>query len=144
MLGACFISAHGQLAISNATTQVNFNPATGLFAVSDFASGRTFISQGNFNETTGTAAIVTATNVAFGQGPAIRFVHTDGSSDVIMLFSNLPFALFQTTLTNASAQTVVSNHIHTLTAQVHDIAEQQTTILELLEQRSESGDINLE
>ncbi len=34
--------------------------------------------------------------------------------------------------------------IHTLTAQVHDIAEQQTKILEILEQRSEKGDGDVE
>ncbi len=34
--------------------------------------------------------------------------------------------------------------IHTLTAQVHDIAEQQTKILEIIEQRSEKGDASIE
>jgi hypothetical protein len=34
--------------------------------------------------------------------------------------------------------------IHTLTAQVHDIAEQQTRILDVLEQRSERGDVDVE
>ncbi len=34
--------------------------------------------------------------------------------------------------------------IHTLTAQVHDIAEQQTKILEILEQRSDKEDSSVE
>ena len=116
------VLARGQLVISNATTQVNFNPASGLFSVMDFASGRTFVSQGNFNETNGTAAIIAVTNATFGQGRAIQFSHSDGNSDVIMLYSNVPFALFQSTLANGSAQTVVSNKIHTLTALV-DLSE---------------------
>jgi len=124
------VSTQGQLVISNATTEVNFNPATGLFSVSDLASGRTFISQGNFSETTGTAAITTVTNTAFGIGPAIQYSHTDGNSDVIMLFTNLPFALFQSTLTNSSGQTVVSNHIHALVAQVN-LNETTNTLISL-------------
>ncbi len=119
LLGASLFSAQGQLIISNGTTEVSFTPATGLFSVIDFASGRTFISQGNFNETTGTAGIVAVTSATFGTGQAIRYLHSDGNSDTITLYTNLPFALFQSTLTNASALTVVSNHIHTLTAQVN-------------------------
>lgn len=119
LFAAGIFSSRAQLVISNATTEVNFNPATGLFSLSDFASGRTFVSQGNFNETTGTATITTASNSIFGLGQAIQFIHPDGNSDCIMLFSNLPFALFQSTLTNAGAATVISNRIHTLTALVN-------------------------
>jgi len=122
LLSAGMLSASAQLVISNATTQVTFSPATGLFSVFDFASGRTFVPQGNFNETNGAAAVVAVTNAAFGAGKAIQFSHPDGNSDTILLFTNLPFALFQSTLTNATAQTGLSNHIHTLTAQV-DLGE---------------------
>ncbi|HUB86473.1 MAG TPA: alpha-galactosidase, partial [Verrucomicrobiae bacterium] len=118
LLGAGMYCAQAQLIISNNLLSVNFNQASGQFFATNFASGRTFISQGSFNETSGPAAIVTVSNATFGVGQEIQFAHPDGNSDAIMLFSNVPFAFFQSTLTNGSSQTVISNHIHTLTALV--------------------------
>jgi autotransporter-associated beta strand protein len=110
--------ASAQLSITNNSLIVNYNTGTAQFSVVDIASQRTFISSGTFNSAGGSAILTTATNATFGSGPAIRIAHADGSSDAIMLFSNVPFALFQSTLYNGSAQTVVSNKIHALTALV--------------------------
>lgn len=118
LLAFGLFSARGQLTISNNILSVTFNTGSGQFSLYHFASGRTFVPQGNFNETSGSASIVTVSNAAFGAGQEIQFLHSDGNRDVIMVFSNVPFAFFQTTLTNRSASTVVSNKIHTLTAQV--------------------------
>ncbi|MGH3631276.1 MAG: hypothetical protein ACRDRL_28015, partial [Sciscionella sp.] len=110
--------ARGQLVITNASLTVGLDPASKQFSLVYAASQRVFVSQGYFDNTNGTAALVTATNTVYGEGPAIQITHPDGSSDRIMLFSNVPFALFQSTLYNGGSQTVMSNKIHVLTAQV--------------------------
>jgi autotransporter-associated beta strand protein len=119
LCGLVVVSASAQLVISNSTLEVNFNTGSGLFSVTDFASTRTYIQQGNFNNTNGTASVVAATNATFGAGQEILVTHTDGSSDTIMVFPGVPFALFQSTLSNGLAQTVMTNHVHTLTALVN-------------------------
>ena len=109
-------SASAQLSISNTLLQVNFNTASGQCSVTDFGSGRTFVTQGNFLlGSGGVATINTISNAALGSGQAIQIVYPNGNSDAIMLFTNLPFAVFQSTISNGTPSTVVSNRISPIT-----------------------------
>lgn len=121
LLWAGIIAAQGRILIGNASLQVNFNPTAGQFTIVDVASMRTFVSEGSFLlGSNGTAAVVTVTNATFGPGQEIQITHPNGNRDAIMLFTNLPFAVFQSTLTNATAQTVVANKVSTVTMRLDD------------------------
>ena len=115
------ISAQGQISISNTFLQVKFNPAAGQFSIMDVASHRKFVPQGNFLlGSGGTAAVVAVTNEIFGPGQEIQIIYPNGNRDAIWLYTNLPFAVFQSTLTNSSPQTVVSNKVSTVTMLLDD------------------------
>lgn len=120
VLAAAFQTSATQLAISNSLLQVNFNTASGQFSVSNFSAGLTFVSQGNFLlGSGGSAGVATVSNAALGAGQAIQIAWPNGNSDAIMLFTNLPFAVFQSTLTNPTPLTIVSNRISPITLQLN-------------------------
>lgn len=108
-------SSPAQFSISNETLRVDLNVASGQFNITALPSQQTFVTGGQFLSTNGVGSSGLTTNSIFGAGQIIDIVYPNGNRDDVMLFSNLPFAIFQSTLSNGTAQTVISNSIRTLT-----------------------------
>src|SRR5581483_1432320 len=116
------LPASAQLSISNETLRVDANVTAGQFNITALATRRTFVRGGQFTAAGGTGTIGFVTTPGFGRGQHLEIEYPNGNRDDVVLFPNLPFALFQTTISNRSSQTVISNSIQTLTLP-EDLAE---------------------
>jgi len=112
------VSARAQVSIQNDSLQVTYDPASGQFTVSNTVAGQTFVSAGWFCGGGGSATTGPVTDSVFGSGQMMDITRTNGNHDTIRLFPGLPFALFQTTLTNGASDAVVSNRIPILSVQL--------------------------
>ena len=87
------------------------------------SSGKSFVTNGRFGTRAGGTAKTTAvTDKAFGKGRAIEVDYPDGNRDQILLFPDLPFALFRSGLHNSRREPMLVNHVRPLSGVV-DLAK---------------------
>lgn len=59
----------------------------------------------------GTARVIPSTDKTFGNGQSLEVTYRNGDTDSILLFPQIPFVLFRSTIHNASAETSVTEKI---------------------------------
>jgi hypothetical protein len=97
--------------IQTARLEVRYEPATGHFSARLPDQARPFLKEGKLNGKIGTAKVVAVTDKAFGQGEAIEVAYPDGNRDQILLFPELPFVLFRSTLHNGSKESAIIDKV---------------------------------
>ena len=106
------------LVIDNELLGVAVNPdGTGL-TISDKASQRAFITNGNFNASGGTAKIIAVSEPKFGAGKGIQISYPNGDFDLVMVFPKLPFALIRSSIRNPGATPAVTQSVRPFQATV--------------------------
>ncbi|HWH68938.1 MAG TPA: glycoside hydrolase family 36 protein, partial [Candidatus Sulfotelmatobacter sp.] len=91
---------------------------SGQFSLTSKLTHRVFLKEGRLSAAGGTAKTTTVTDKTFGQGQAIEVTHTNGNRDVLMLFPQLPFALFRSALHNGISEATLTRGLQTLSAAV--------------------------
>lgn len=99
-------SAAKPLQIENDLLQVTMSESNRL-SITFKSSGRTFLTDGNFNASGGTARIVRATEGKFGSGSAIEITYPNGDMDAVLLFQKVPFAFIRSSLHNTGPDAAV-------------------------------------
>jgi hypothetical protein len=102
-----------ELAIENDTLVVKYDTAAGRFSLIAKPSHQVFLENGSLSPDAGTAKTEVAEDNTFGRGQEIEVDHSNGNREEILLFPNVPFALFRSALHNGSAAAMVTNKIHT-------------------------------
>jgi hypothetical protein len=110
--------AEGNLKISNADFEVDYDPASTGFSIRYKPTGRTFAKNGRFENSGGKASIKNVTDKTFGKGQSIEITSPNGNRDTITLCPGLPFVLFSGTLHNGTSDAVVHNKVRTFSATV--------------------------
>ena len=95
------------LLIENELLEVTASPDSGHIGIAHKPSKRVFATDGSFNESGGTAKVITISDDTFGSGKAIEVSYPTGDRDLIMLFPKLPFALIRSSLRNDGAEATV-------------------------------------
>ncbi len=133
--GVCWLTAGAALGqgsepvIGNSLLEVRFDKNSSQFSILAKPSRETFVREGALNSEPGTAKIEVAWNETFGRGQEIRITHAGGNREEIMVFPDLPFALFRSALHNPGHDIVVKQKVPTLSALVdlgHPAAELKT------------------
>ena len=96
--------------IENGTLRVQYEPASGHFALVKQSSPLGFLIDGRF-DAGGSASVEGIRHPIFGAGQALVIAHPDGGRDTIELFHDLPFALFRSTAHNSGTK---PRYIHSL------------------------------
>src|SRR5579885_1245089 len=129
IIAAGLISSPAQtVTISNEMLRADFDTAAERFTIVQQATQLSFVSGGQFIATGGVASVQTTSSALFGSGQLIDIAYPAGNHNQILLFTNLPFALFQTTISNGSSQVVISNKMITMTA-IEDWGEPETNLI---------------
>ncbi len=106
------------LTIQNPALAAAFDPASGRFSLTAKPSRRPFMKDGTLTATGGVARIVTVMDTTFGQGQAIEVTSAGDQRDTLVLFPNLPFALFRSTRRNGGAEATVVKSVRTFSGAV--------------------------
>jgi hypothetical protein len=106
------------IVIQNTALQASFDSKSGFLSLLDKSTQRVFLKKVRLSSTGGVARMESTTNDLFGPGQAIVITYPEGNRDTVRLFANLPFALFQTTLHNGTAQAAITKKLRTLSATV--------------------------
>jgi hypothetical protein len=104
--------------IHNATLEVQFDAGSGRFSLMAVPTQRTFLRDGRLSADAAATRIVTVTDRTFGRGQAIEVTSPKGDRDAVLLFPNLPFALFRTRLHNGGNAASVTRSIRTFSGVV--------------------------
>jgi hypothetical protein len=104
------------LTIENDALQASFDRGTGRFSLIAKPSQRVFLRDGKFSSVNGTARTTTGADRSFGRGQVIEISYPTGNRDSIMVFPNLPFALFRSSLHNPGTELIVTNKLRPLSA----------------------------
>jgi hypothetical protein len=104
--------------IENAALRVQYISPGGYFLLVAKPSQRSFSSVVALSRGAGVAAGTNVTDKTFGTGQAIKVSYPDGSEDWIMVFPNLPFALFRSRIHNGGKETLVTQNVKALAARV--------------------------
>jgi hypothetical protein len=99
------------LAIDNELLAVQVQPPGNWLTISDKASQRAFITDGNFGTSGGTAKIIEVSEPKFGAGKGIQISYTNGDFDLVMVFPKLPFALVRSSIRNGGAAAAVTRSV---------------------------------
>jgi hypothetical protein len=99
------------LTIQNRALVAQFDEATASFALTARGAKQAFATDGRLRSDGGQARILAVTDPTLGRGQAIEINFGDGGADAILIFPDLPFALFRSTLHNASGGPVVTNRV---------------------------------
>jgi hypothetical protein len=94
------------LAIRNDAFEVRLNANT--FSIAE--RGSPIIREGSLRGR-GSARAITATDKTFGNGQALEVTYRNGDTDSILLFPQVPFVLFRSTIHNSSAETSVTEKV---------------------------------
>jgi hypothetical protein len=102
-----FAAATAQnLAIHNETFEVKLN--AGTFSITEHSVP--IISDGNLRDR-GSARIIPSTDKTFGAGQALDLSYPNGDTDSILLFPQVPFVLFRSTIHNSSSETSITEKV---------------------------------
>ncbi len=104
------------VSIENEVLAARFS--SGSLSLTAKSGQRTFLKECRLSALGGVPHVSPARHPQFGSGQAIEIVQDDGSLDRLMLFRNLPFALFQCRLHNGSNQPTVTRARQSLSAMV--------------------------
>jgi Melibiase len=97
--------------LQNEILTIRLDAANGSFTINRAGAELPFIRAGALSAGGGAATTADVTDPIFGQGKALDVSRADGSSDRIMLFPKLPFALFRSTLHNGGKEaSVIDRH----------------------------------
>ncbi len=118
-------SSSAQLTITNSSLRVDYNTSSGQFSVTSLPSQRLFVPNGQFTFTNGSAFVQPVTNAIFGAGQDIVIIYSGGNRNDILLFTNLPFAVFQSSISNSAATNAIFHSFNTAVMQ-EDIGEPLT------------------
>jgi len=105
--------AEGPLVLSNQFLRVEVDRATGSFSIAGKPGGQVMIRDGQWNEARGPALLAEVDDPVFGKGQCMAL--TGGR---ILVFPNLPFALFRELLKSQGGEAVVINQRPLLSATV--------------------------
>ena len=95
------------LTIRNALLEAKWESAAGRFSLTERASRRTFLKDGQIPGEGGAANVLAVADKTFGDGEAIVVTRPDGNRATVALFPNLPFALIRLSLHNGGAGATV-------------------------------------
>ncbi len=112
-------SANSRLVIDNELFEVSVQPDGDGLVISDKASQRAFITDGNFNVSGGTAKVVAVTEKKFGAGQGIQISYTNGDYNLVMVFPKLPFALIRSSIRNDAAVPALTRLVRPFQAAVN-------------------------
>lgn len=118
LVGACYILSvawtHAAVhTIQNADLTVSYNTKTSRYSVNSTHNPKLGLSGGQFAETGGSVKEGMETHPDWGQGSALIIRHASGNSDRIVLYPQLPFAVIQHILKNASGKVETIQKIQT-------------------------------
>jgi hypothetical protein len=111
-------ASRAELQIATDQYTARFSESDGRFTVVSQPSGKVFLSDGQFADGGGTAKVTDVTDKIFGQGKSIEITHSNGNTQSISLFPQVPFVLFRETRCNRGNEPIVLNHVTTVSAQV--------------------------
>lgn len=105
LLSATLFSAANTFAaepvtIKNPSLQVTIDPAKGTFSLTSVPSGTQFLTDGKLAGPATQSKTIDVADKTFGKGRGIEMTFADGAREEVDLFSDLPFALFRSTLHN--------------------------------------------
>jgi hypothetical protein len=92
--------------IDNGILAVSYDDAAGTFSVAENPSGAVFLKDGHFDGTASKASSEAANDPTFGPGKRIMVARTDGNSNSLEVYRNLPFVLVRSRLHNKSQETI--------------------------------------
>ena len=93
------IASAQDVSIRNGTFNVRLS--AGTFSIAEH--GVTVVREGTLRDR-GSARVISSTDKVFGAGQAIEVTYRNGDTDSILLFPQLPFVLFRSTIRNSSAE----------------------------------------
>jgi len=99
------------LKIANDFYNVTVDAAAGSLSVGAKLSGKTFFTGGKLGAGGGAAKVVAATDKFFGNGQSIEIAYANGNSDIVTLYSEMPFVAFRSVIHNGTATAVALNHV---------------------------------
>jgi len=99
------------LTIQNRALVVRLDEVTMRFTLTAREAKQAFATDGRLRGDDGQARILAVTDAVLGHGQAIEISYGDAGADAILIFPDLPFALFRSTLHNASGGPVVTNRV---------------------------------
>ncbi len=99
------------LVIDNELLTVEVKPPGNWLTISDKASQKAFITDGNFGTSGGTAKIVDVSDPQFGAGKGIRVFYTNGDFDLVVVFPKLPFALIRCWINNGNTTPTITRTV---------------------------------
>jgi len=94
------------VSVRNETFEVRLN--AGTFSISE--RGIPIVRDGRLRDR-GSARVISSTDRTFGSGQALEVAYRNGDTDSILLFPQLPFVLFRSTIHNGSAVTSVTEKV---------------------------------
>jgi hypothetical protein len=99
-LGAMDSSLGRTISIANKTLSAIYDESSGLFSLTERASGRVILSEGKLDGAAGSAHVESVKDPAFGSGKGIEVPRADGGVISLELYQELPFALIRGELRN--------------------------------------------
>lgn len=102
------------VSIQNAVVEAKFDPATGRFSLASRLPLRTFLREGRLSGENGQASVAGITDKTFGAGQMIEVKYAAGHHDAILVFPNLPFILFRSSLRNGGTEAQVTRKVRPL------------------------------
>jgi hypothetical protein len=107
-----------RLSIENELLTVSVRPDGNGLMITNKASHQAFITDGNFNNSGGTASAMAVSDNKFGKGQGIQISHMNGEYDLVMVFPKLPFALIRSSIRNSGAAPSVTRMVRPFQATV--------------------------
>jgi Melibiase len=122
-LVAVAIACAQDVSIRNETFDVRLSAST--FSITEH--GVTVVREGTLRDR-GSARVVSSTDKIFGTGQALEVAYRNGDTDSILLFPQLPFVLFRSTIRNSSTETSTTEKVNPLRFAV-DFDPQKSKVL---------------
>jgi len=120
--------AQEAVVMRNERYEVRYAPGEGRISIARAGVERAFVSKA-VGLGGGNAKLGRITDATFGEGQSLEIAHADGAATRIMLFANVPFVLFRSTLRNGGAEAVVKNRVAVLEATLDIGAASQLEVL---------------
>jgi hypothetical protein len=107
------VASAAALVIRNDLIEVKCDPADGQLSIGNLVDQRVFAT-GKLVAGGGNGRVVGISDKTLGQGQAIEIAHAGGGIDRIMLYPELPFSLFRSTLHNGGSEPTITNKVKTV------------------------------
>lgn len=111
------LGAPHEIVLENSQHRVAWNP-NGTLNFFKPAHSQPYLANAKLTGENGQASILRSSHPTFGKGKTMRIDYASGAQNLVMIFDDLPFALVQQTLLNASNVPIVIDRTTPLSGEV--------------------------